>query len=374
MRFIAAALVFFFHTSLAKMLNPFEDQDFAHGYSLILSKAGWLGVCFFFILSGFVMTWSTRPGEPLGGFYRRRLLKIYPNHIVTWAITMVLFSATMPGISVWLPNLFLLHSWVPDLDTFVSINQPSWSLCSELLFYLLFPLLAKAVGKIPATRLWWWAGAVVAALVVAQIAIYTLVPSTPRLAEWPLSEWQWWLSYNFPPLRLFEFGLGMLMARILQTRQWIPISPLFATALTAIGYTAALFVPWQFGLNVTTVIPLALLITSVAAGDVRGRTTVLRSRKMVWLGEISFGFYLTHFLVLLGVQQVLDGRQLSTPAALLLVLAVFVLCQIAGWLLYVCVERPSMRRWGRPRRPRPQPTPAPLTAPRDHDQEPEPVG
>ncbi|MDI3420728.1 acyltransferase family protein [Streptomyces luteolus] len=345
LRFFAAALVFCFHASLAKMLDPFADREFADGYALLFSKAGWAGVSFFFILSGFVLAWSARPGDTLAGFYRRRLLKIYPNHVVTWGIALLFFSATVAGPEVWLPNLLLVHSWVPDLDTFVSVNQPSWSLCSELLFYLLFPLLWRWVRAINGNRLWVWFGITFAGLLGTQLIIWAWVPATPRLEEWPLSELQWWLSYNIPPLRLFEFVLGMLMARVLKEGRWIGLGISPALALTGVGYALALVVPWQFGLNVTLAVPLALLVTAVAAADISGRRTGLRGRFISLLGEVSFAFYLVHYLVLLAVHDLLDERKFATPVALAVLVAAFAFSQLVGWLLFVCVERPVMRRW-----------------------------
>ncbi|MFI2612539.1 acyltransferase family protein [Kitasatospora sp. NPDC018619] len=344
-RFFAAALVFCFHASLAKMLDPFSDRDFADGYAFLFSKAGWAGVSFFFVLSGFVLAWSARPGDTLGGFYRRRLLKIYPNHVVTWAVALLFFSAAAAGPEVWLPNLLLVHSWVPDLNTFVSVNQPSWSLCSELLFYLLFPLLWRGVRAIRGDRLWVWFGIAFAGLLGTQLVIHAWVPATPRLAEWPLSETQWWLAYNIPPLRLFEFVLGMLMARVLKEGRWIGLGIAPALALTGAGYALALVVPWQFGLNVTLAVPLALLVTAFAAADVAGRRTGLRGRFVSLLGEVSFAFYLVHYLVLLAVHDLLGERKFDTPTALAVIVAAFTASQLVAWVLYVCVERPVMRRW-----------------------------
>lgn len=352
LRFFAAALVFCFHTSLAKMIDPFTDRGFAAEYARVFSKAGWAGVSFFFVLSGFVLAWSVRPKDTLGGFYRRRLLKIYPNHLATWALTMVLFAGLVSRPEIWIPNLLLVHSWVPDLDTFVSINQPSWSLCSEVLFYLLFPVLWRWIKRVDAARLWHWAGFTVLALLATQIVIDVLVPGTPRLEEWPLSETQWWLSYNFPPLRLFEFVAGMLMARILREGRWISLSIPGALLLTLGGYLLALLVPWQYGLNVTMIAPLALLVAAVAAADVAGRRTGLRGRVLTFLGEISFAFYLVHFLVLVGTKNLLDGARFSTPVALAVLAVSFVVAQAGAWLLYACVEQPVMRRWGRSSRRR----------------------
>lgn len=57
-RFVAAALVFFFHASLTKIIgfNPYADPQIVAGFQRLFSVGGWLGVSFFFVLSGFVIT------------------------------------------------------------------------------------------------------------------------------------------------------------------------------------------------------------------------------------------------------------------------------------------------------------------------------
>jgi len=105
LRFLAALSVFLFHSSLASSpippngpVTPFADQGFAHGYAAVLGHAGPLGVSFFFVLSGFVLTWSSRPGEPARAFLRRRVVKIYPNHVVMWAVALLLFAWATAGL------------------------------------------------------------------------------------------------------------------------------------------------------------------------------------------------------------------------------------------------------------------------------------
>ncbi len=39
---------------------------------------------FFFILSGFVLTWSLRPTDTAARFWQRRVARIYPNHAAIW--------------------------------------------------------------------------------------------------------------------------------------------------------------------------------------------------------------------------------------------------------------------------------------------------
>ncbi|AZF20958.1 Acyltransferase mdmB [Pseudomonas sp. R2-60-08W] len=348
-RFVAAALVFFFHASLTKIIgfNPFADQDIIAGFQRLFSVGGWIGVSFFFVLSGFVITWSARQNDTLGAFWRRRLVKIYPNHLVTFALAMILFAVPLTAVSAWLPNLLLIHAWVPDMSVFLSVNGPSWSLCCELVFYLAFPFLLRALWKVPADRLWPIAGLVVCAMAATQWLIAEFVTGAPQIVEYPIALNQWWLAYYFPPLRLFEFVIGMLMARILMAGRWpaIPVAP--ALALMAAAYFVAGEMPFIYSLTLTTVIPIAFLITSLAAADVAQRSSWFRHPRMVWLGEISFGFYMIHLLIMMCVTSLLDGQRFAIAPAFLILAATFCLSLLGGWLLFACVERPAMRRWGK---------------------------
>jgi peptidoglycan/LPS O-acetylase OafA/YrhL len=94
MRFIAALMVFAFHVSLE---GVFADKPVGDGYYTAVNKFGFAGVSFFFILSGFVLTWSARETDTARRFWRRRLVKIYPNHVVTWAAAAVLMLALGPA-------------------------------------------------------------------------------------------------------------------------------------------------------------------------------------------------------------------------------------------------------------------------------------
>ncbi|MFF0737092.1 acyltransferase family protein [Streptomyces chartreusis] len=369
LRFIAAALVFFFHASLIFIsMNPFADPDTADGFRWLFSKAGWMGVSFFFVLSGFVLTWSARPGDTVTGFWRRRMVKIFPNHVATWALAMILFAGSAIPVKVWLPNLFLIHSWFPDPSVHLSLNAPAWSLCSELLFYLLFPFLLRPVLRIKERGLWLWAAVMVAGMLAVQLVTDFLAPSSPPAPGTDVTVWQFWFGYNFPPVRMFEFVLGMILARLVLAGAVPQIGIVPAAVLCVAGYAAAMAVPFLYGLNLMTVLPIALLICAVAHADVEGAPTVLRGRTMQWLGEVSFGFYLAQQIVLSFVRTTLmDNRTVATPAGVAVVAAEFAASLALGWLLLVCVERPAMRRWARPRRKttdpaESSPTPQQLTA------------
>lgn len=353
LRFIAAALVFFFHSSLIFIsFNPFADGHVANGFRWLFSASGSMGVSFFFVLSGFVLTWSARPQDTTTGFWRRRLLKIFPNHIATWAMAMVLFASTAIPPKVWLPNLLLIHSWFPNASNYLSLNAPSWSLCCELLFYLLFPFLLRPVLRIKQSALWVLAGAMVAGMLAVELVATFLAPNSPPAAGFPVTVWQFWFGYFFPPMRLFEFVLGMILARLVRADAFPKIRIFPAALLCVVGYAVALAVPFLFGLNLATVIPISVLICAAARADIDGVPTVLRGRTMQWLGAVSFGFYLAQFLVLWFIRSTLmNHHTYATPIGIAVVAVEFLGSLAVGWLLLVCVERPVMRRWatGRPR-------------------------
>jgi peptidoglycan/LPS O-acetylase OafA/YrhL len=359
LRFVAALLVFCFHVTLFDSpippnnpVNPFADGDLAATLEWFFGKAGYLGVSFFFVLSGFVLTWSAVPGERMRAFWRRRVLKIFPNHLVVFAFAMVLFAAAITPAAAWLPNVFLLHSFSPAGEVYVSVNPPAWTLCSELLFYLLFPLLIKPVRRIAANRLWLWAAVLVAGMVAVQVVNLTLIPETPKSPITPVSVTQFWFGYIFPVPRLFEFGLGMILARLVLAGR-VPRIPLWlAVASVPVGYAAALAAPFVWGFVVASIVPVSLVILAYATADVAGRPTGLHGPKAGWLGEVSFGFYIVQGVMVFYVRTLLPPEPFGTPVAILVTLALFVVTLLAGWALYALVERPTMRRWSRSRQTR----------------------
>ncbi|WP_308345518.1 acyltransferase [Streptomyces sp. ISL-94] len=371
LRFFAALLVFFFHSSLTDSpippnapINPFADATIADGFSTAFSKAGYLGVSFFFVLSGFVLAWASKPGERVTAFLRRRLLKIFPNHVVVFAAAMILFAgAAVTSAADWLPNLLLIHTWFPQPTVNLSVNPPSWSLGSELLFYVLFPLLIIPIRKIRGNALWVWSALMVAGMVAIQLISTYLVPDTPKSTITPISGMQFWFGYLLPLGRVFEFALGILLARVVLAGLW-PKRVGFgaALALTVLGYAAALAAPFQYGFVVATIIPVAALIGATASADVEGRATFLRSRPMVWLGEVSFGFYLVQGVTIFYLRSLLGTETYSVPVALLVIAGFFCASLLGGWLLFRFVEMPAMRRFGRSRR-RTQQVPATVSEP-----------
>ncbi|MET9394875.1 acyltransferase [Streptomyces sp. NPDC006624] len=365
MRFAAAFMVLICHIGIVlvpRVHKPWLDWTEPYVYAL-----GPTGVVFFFVLSGFVLTWAARPGDTRALFWRRRLVKIYPNHLVTLGAAVALMLLTGQAVTAanTLPTLFLVQSWIPDQEVVLNYtsNAPTWSLACELLFYLTFPALLPLLRRIRAGRLWWWLGGV-ALLICALPFVALLLPEQPMMTNTETPWWPLWFTYYFPLSRMLEFVLGMLTARIVLSGRWIGLPLVPATLLAGASFvvTAGLL-PEMYSQTSAIALFLALLIAAGATADVRGRPTFFRTRTMVLLGEISFALYMVHWLVILhGPMRMIDaggwtGRT-TIPRALLEGSLTVVITLVLAWLLHRLVERPAVRRWSRPAAPGRSPRPA----------------
>ncbi|MDG4814633.1 acyltransferase [Micromonospora sp. WMMD956] len=353
LRFLAALLVFGFHLSLNRHL--LGEGSLPDAYRGLLKNAGWFGVTFFFVLSGFVLTWSVRPRDTYREFVARRLVKIYPNHLVTFVIAFTLFGLAGASALEAVGNLALLHAWVPRDTSFFSINHPSWSLSTELFFYLMFPALWFGLRRIPDRLLWPVAGLVMAVILVLP-AVAGLLPAGEVFGEahrnsplYQHSMHQVWFLYAFPPVRLLDFALGMLMASIVRAGRWPGLPALPVAGLVLVAYLASLAQPLEYQLNASFVIPIALLIPAVATLDEGGRGGLLGHPRVVLLGEVSFAFYMVHDILLTGLGRLLGPHTPAPGIGLLLAFCALVVSIGAAWVLYRAVESPLTRAWARRR-------------------------
>ena len=146
MRWAAALLVFLSHIKNFGYFGGTAGKlvDWAFG-------RGSIGVSFFFILSGFVLAWSVRDGERAVTFWRNRIARVYPLHLVTAGIAVILAFTLIPalrpsGVPEALANVFLVSSW--NFEWWQALNPVSWTLTCEAFFYALFPVLYAALRRL----------------------------------------------------------------------------------------------------------------------------------------------------------------------------------------------------------------------------------
>lgn len=336
LRWLGALLVFGLHVHVA----GYFSGSAAHVMSRLF-EGGRTGVSFFFVLSGFILMWSSPPGDRATRFWRRRFARLYPVHVATGLLALGMAYGFVPGmrpsIAKLLANVFLVQAW--NRHWAQSMNPVSWSLACEAFFYAMFPLLAWLLRRCPA-----WLTAAIAILSV--IFVMTL-PTINRTHIF-------WDIYYDPLARFPEFILGAAMARLVILDRYRGPGQILATAIAAVGYWYAPH--FRIDYAGTTVIGFALMVAAGARADMGGSRSVWRHPVLVRLGELSFAFYMVHLLVLRTGEHLFKPHPHLPLIPALAAAAIATTCSLtAAWLLYIGVEVPARRFLLRPRRRPPVP-------------------
>ncbi len=343
LRFFAAYFVLLHHvTNFARLPVLVHFEGF-----------GATGVTFFFVLSGFVLTWSFRPSDAPRPFYWRRFARIVPLHVLTTLIALPVFYAMQGEPVAWGPvllSLGLLQAWTFVPGIYFAGNPAAWSLSCELFFYALHPLAIRRVLAARSMALAIGGGAFLAAMAaVAQIAL-----------GWP-GEFTGWLLYIAPPFRLGEFALGVVLAVLTARGYRAPLGLLPATALLA-GWFVFTYVVGPRTLDAAmlartgsagyAILPLlyGLVIVAAARLDLEARPSVLRWKPMVRLGEWSYALYLVHATIIYALMEVFGTHYRAMWTNLGWLALASVIAIAASALLYHLVEQP-LERWLRAHEP-----------------------
>ncbi|AXY77533.1 acyltransferase [Paraflavitalea soli] len=162
LRFISFLVVFLHHCYLSFFSYLQTSSPVAFSIQSFLFKYGTLGVNFFFVLSGFLITYLLiREKEVtgtihVGNFYIRRILRIWPLYYLCLFIGFVVFamlkkmSGEVPqeSANAWyyiflIGNFDYLNTWPVKPDAI--LLSVLWSVCVEEQFYLAWPVILRWV-------------------------------------------------------------------------------------------------------------------------------------------------------------------------------------------------------------------------------------
>lgn len=324
LRFFAASGVFMYHLCRIYPGMPLKAT----------STVGYVGVAFFFVLSGFVLTWSTPiyNGVEAKQFWIKRVARVYPSHLAMMVIALLLPARPLP--LTWAavpPNALLLQSWFSPNDIAFGVNAVSWSLSCEAFFYLCAPLLISVLNALkPLQR---YLAAAAGAGVAWSIGLVLAANGANVYA------------YHLPIVRIGEFIIGIALALALRDGVRLPFrSVCLAGVTTAVMVMVCLRTGQLTTVSGILMVPaFAWLIYACAQADLDGVRGVLRLKLLEHLGITSFAFYLVHELVLLNLKP-LPWPHGSKLVNLATVIVLWIICQTAAELLYRGVERPAQRR------------------------------
>ena len=359
LRIIAAVWVVLFH------FRPLLEQA-APGFRSALApvlNCGAQGVDLFFILSGFVLTWTylDRMGDSWSTratlhFLWLRLARVWPVYLVTlhlaalWII-FTLYVGHQPSQVAdqlnavsYVRQVLLVQLWFQPFFDGSSWDGPAWSISAEWLAYLLFGVLVLVIFRVArATR----------ARGLLWLAIAASLPPTLL----PLTTGQFYTPWSWLPRIVMQFTAGALACAAVRKLQLSDrarrgagyLSVVLFVAIVGIlylldahriakiydssGFVDVLFVP----LVVTLAIGLGTL------------PRLLSTRVMVYCGHISFSLYMVHELVHTAWNwTVAQFEIMLVPGwvAKLAVAGVLAIAFVGAVLLYHFVEEPA-RLWMR---------------------------
>jgi peptidoglycan/LPS O-acetylase OafA/YrhL len=255
---------------------------------------GYLGVDFFFLLSGFILAgaygatfsdcWKFRD---FGRFLVRRVRRIFPLHwaVLAVAIAIAVVEGSPPALWPMVREITLTHMWSEGVPR---INGLDWTLSTELAANVILPILAVLTLK--GTRQGQYLS--VATLVVAVVTLLTNASDH----GWSLDD------VETPPAMvrcICEFTIGMLIYRWHRTTALLSSDlVLSAVAILLIGLVAL-----RAG-DVAIALTMAVGLFGLA-GNIGRFADVLSIRPLHYLGKISFSLYLVQAPVLWLIRRVI---------------------------------------------------------------------
>ncbi len=321
-----------------------------------------IGVAIFFVLSGYLLyrpfiraDLEGRRSPHLGAYFWRRTLRIVPAYWVALAAIPIVLG--IDKIRTF-GDLVIYGGFLQIYDQGRALGgiTQAWSLCTELSFYLALPAYAWLLRRYGRGRISWHLTGLAGLYLVSVLFrtwLYAAEPSVATIA------WAWL------PANADLFALGMVVA-LIETGA-VQHRGLATTRDTVRRYgrwsiPAAVFVFWvvatRIGLprafeDTTTAQELGrqflyglvgvLAVGPLALGATRDRIgAVLGWRPIVWMGTISYAFYVWH-LDVIGAAVGWLGESIGAASMVDLVSVVFPIAVVISALSWYLVERPLLR-------------------------------
>lgn len=343
LRGIAAMMIVLFH--LSAYLAPQIGTSIAPYSAFLLNSYLWVDS--FFLLSGFIITYVYHNRcfslNNYKSFIIARFARIYPLHffVLICLFSLELFSylthetgfGSSRSLDSFIKNVFLLQAIQVDARS-TTWNHPSWSISLEWHVYLLLPLLILILQ---------WMSEKVRGTVIL-LSFFML------LFIYRATQWQLDLTGYLGFFRcLFEVMIGsstFLLLKRSEKFKDLRFLPYFPLALLV-----AVFCSLHFDLHdLVTIILMLLLIISLYLSH-SYRANIFHNKALVYLGEISYSVYITHYLSFQIIRIVsakvfhidIDTLTTSTTLLLLSILSILSVVGVAA-ITYKYIEIPARYR------------------------------
>ena len=357
LRGVAAILVLFYHIfegfSFAEVTNGAGDgiiRTLNHGH---------IAVDFFFILSGFVISYAYDDRwnkMNTWQFFKRRLIRLHPMLIMGAIIGCLAFASV--GFERWdgtaaptgwvmtalLLTMFMIPA-VPGLPYEVRgngemfpLNGPGWSLFFEYIGNILYALFMRRMSTRILTTFTILLGIAHAWFFIGNVSGYDMIG-----VGWTIDEVNFWGGLV---RMLFPFSMGMLIARTFKPRKvkgafWIcsvTLVVLFSVPYIASSGSISLNSLYEF---VCIAFLFPMLVWLGACGTASGTTGKMNRV----LGELSYPLYIVHYPIMYIFYAWLIKNNIYTLDNCLGVAALVIVSSIALAFLCLKLYDEPVRRW-----------------------------
>ncbi len=326
LRGFAAFVVVFYH------IGGYIKKNYPVSFLGNFFGFGFAGVDLFFVISGFIIHFTSRQyfDKPLclTDYLKKRFLRVFP---IYWVVISSIFLLSLT-ISVLFNKEVLSTQYPHTFSAYIStylllplhfaINPVTWTLSFELYFYLCFAFL------IISKRLW------ILPIFILLISIWNLIAGNPFSNKY--------FDFIFSGYNL-EFFLGYI---ICQYYERIKLSNYLAVLLLIIATIIIL----QFGFSISDFdywervlvfgIPSGLILVSLLSLEINN--VVTWPKVTILLGDASYVLYLIHFPILLFLNKIpaIFGRTLSASQVVFYNYFVGMIILLLSIYIHRMIEKP----------------------------------
>lgn len=332
LRGIAALLVVAYHNKTSGYVGSGNHDIFEY-----LFKGGAFGVDLFFIISGFIIAYSTKENTKnnLINFTLKRLFRIYPILIV--AITIYIFINPAYSSEEILRSYFFINRDYSKAAPFFGYNVlfPAWSLSYEVYFYFVFAL---AMGVSHQKRIF---------ITSALLIIPALTLQLYFNAGISLNGNMHLQNANITPLNffaspmMFEFVVGMFLFKIMDCFEGFKYYK-SASLILLLSFLACYFTTFRFAVGLYGFGSWAILLI-VAALLFEKNHGLKESRILTFFGDISYSLYLVHAITMQILMKYHDHVPFYGNNSPLKFLVILITSIVLAWILHQVIEKPMLR-------------------------------
>jgi peptidoglycan/LPS O-acetylase OafA/YrhL len=301
LRYFAAVIVLIHH-SLPHWRNIYIIEA--------IGNIGYLGVPFFFTLSGFVLYYTYDSKINFRDYIINRFSKIYPLHVIMLLLCIITYykigdpiAGLATNILGTIRNITLIQSWqFGNINITAGWNGVSWTLSCEFLFYIVAPFIFYLI-RCNANKLF--------LLIIVFCYIFEILLLTLNINNDYINNILW-----YSPLSgILAFTLGAYSAHAFTTKHiYIKLNIMSFLSLIILLLPCSLYLIYtphllQHGsLAALLTYPAVCLILILQANrDVVSNCNILKNSILVKLGDASFALYMIHAW-LLGVWAIIINK------------------------------------------------------------------